>query len=87
MWFFLGGDIVSMAEPSLVEAMWISGGRIEKLGSEDAVRAAAGSKAEVVDLEGATLMPGLIEPHTHPRRLGASRVGDRRERLHARLSR
>lgn len=63
---FLGGDIVTMAEPSLVEAMWISGGRIEKLGTEEEVRAAAGSKAKVVDLEGATLMPGFIEPHTHP---------------------
>jgi hypothetical protein len=62
---FLGGDIVTMAEPSVVEAMWIKDGRIEQLGRADEVRAAAGS-AEVVDLEGATLMPGFIEPHTHP---------------------
>ncbi|MBW2162150.1 MAG: amidohydrolase [Deltaproteobacteria bacterium] len=63
---FVGGDIVTMAEPLVVEAMWISDGRIERLGSADDVRAAAGSDAKVVDLAGATLMPGFIEPHTHP---------------------
>jgi hypothetical protein len=63
---FLGGDIVTMADPPLVEAMWIKDGRIEQLGSANDVRGAAGSDAEIVDLEGATLMPGFIEPHTHP---------------------
>ncbi|MGB3049567.1 MAG: amidohydrolase family protein [Polyangiales bacterium] len=63
---FLGGDIVSMAEPSEFEAMWIRDGRIEMLGSTDEVRAAAGSSAQVVDLDGATVMPGFIEAHTHP---------------------
>jgi hypothetical protein len=63
---FLGGDIVTMAEPPLVEAIWVREGRIEQLGSADEVRAAAGSSARVVDLDGAVLMPGFIEPHTHP---------------------
>ena len=63
---FVGGDIVTMAEPPVVEAMWIKDGRIERLGTADEVRAAVGSDAEVVDLEGATLMPGFIESHTHP---------------------
>ncbi|MBW2552300.1 MAG: amidohydrolase family protein, partial [Deltaproteobacteria bacterium] len=63
---FVGGDIVTMAEPLVVEAMWIKDGRIEQLGSEDDLRAAAASDAKVVDLAGATLMPGFIEPHTHP---------------------
>jgi predicted amidohydrolase YtcJ len=55
-----------MAEPLVVEAMWIKDGRVERLGRADDVRAAAGSDATVVDLAGATLMPGFIEPHTHP---------------------
>lgn len=63
---FLGGDIITMAEPPVAEAMWIKNGRIERLGGVDEVRAAAGPDAEIVDLEGATLMPGFIEPHTHP---------------------
>lgn len=63
---FVGGDIVTMAEPALAEAMWVKDGRIKRLGTADELRAAAGSDAEVVDLKGATLMPGFIEPHTHP---------------------
>lgn len=63
---FVGGDIVTMADPPQVDAMWIRAGHIEKLGAEDEVRAAAGPDARVVDLEGAALMPGFVEPHTHP---------------------
>ena len=63
---FVGGEIVTMAEPLVVEAMWIKNGRIEQLGDADEVRAAAGPEVRVVDLDGATLMPGFIEPHTHP---------------------
>lgn len=70
---FLGGDIVTMADPALVEAMWIKDGRIEQLGGAQDVRAAAGSDAKVIDLDGATLMPGFIEPHTHP--LGTALLG------------
>jgi predicted amidohydrolase YtcJ len=70
---FLGGDIVTMADPAVVEAMWIKDGRIEQLGGAQDVRAAAGSDVEVIDLHGATLMPGFIEPHTHP--LGSALLG------------
>jgi len=63
---FLGGDIVTMSDPSVVEAMWIKDGQIEQLGSAQDVRAAAGSDATVIDLDSAALMPGFIEPHTHP---------------------
>lgn len=70
---FLGGDVVTLAEPPVAEAMWIRNGRIERIGAEDEIRAAAGSDAEVLDLEGATVMPGFIEPHTHP--LGTAILG------------
>jgi len=63
---FVGGDIITMAEPPVVRALWIKDGRIQALGTEEEVRAAAGSDVRVIDLDGATLMPGLIEPHTHP---------------------
>ena len=63
---FIGGEILTMAEPPVVEALWVKAGRIERLGGADEVQTAAGSDATVVDLEGATLMPGFIEPHTHP---------------------
>jgi predicted amidohydrolase YtcJ len=70
---FLGGHVVTLADPPVVEAMWIKDGQIEQLGNADDMRAAAGSDATVVDLRGATLMPGFIEPHTHP--LGTAILG------------
>lgn len=63
---FLGGDIITMAEPPSVEALFVKNGRIEKLGDPEDVLAAAGADAQVIDLGGAALMPGFIEPHTHP---------------------
>lgn len=63
---FVGGDIITMTDPPMVDAIWIEDGRIAALGSEQEVRAAAGPDVEVADLRGTTLMPGLIEPHTHP---------------------
>ncbi len=63
---FVGGDIVTMAEPPAAGAMWIRNGRVEMLGSAEEVAAAAGSSAKVFDLDGATVMPGFIEAHTHP---------------------
>lgn len=63
---FHGGPIVTMAVPARVEALWVENGRIAQMGSLEAVREASGGNAEEVDLRGATLMPGFIEPHTHP---------------------
>ena len=62
---FVNGEIVTMAHPPVVGAMWIRDGRIVALGAELALRATARGAREV-NLKGATLMPGLIEPHTHP---------------------
>ena len=63
---FHGGTLLTMAEPAVAEAMLVVDGVITAVGDEEAVRAATGDDVERVDLGGATLMPGLIEPHTHP---------------------
>lgn len=63
---FHGGSIVSMSAEGEVEALWIRDGRIERLGSFEELRTASGEDVKLVDLAGATLMPGFIEPHTHP---------------------
>jgi predicted amidohydrolase YtcJ len=47
------------------EAMAVKGNRILATGSLEDVRAAAGEDADIIDLEGRTVMPGLIDPHTH----------------------
>ena len=63
---FVGGDIITLAEPAVVGAMWVKDARIQAVGSEEEVRGAAGPDAKIIDLEGAAIMPVLIEPHTHP---------------------
>lgn len=63
---FVGGEILTMDEDRpRAEALAVEDGRIAALGSEAELRARAGG-AELVDLEGGVLLPGLIEPHCHP---------------------
>jgi len=63
---FTGGPIVTgvrgAAEP---EAVWVQNGRIVAIGALAEIQAISGG-ADTIDLAGNTLMPGLIEPHTHP---------------------
>ena len=63
---FHGGPIITMGSAGEVEAIWVREGRIESIGNLPDVRTAGGADATLVDLDGATLMPGFIEPHTHP---------------------
>ena len=57
-------------EFSVAEALAIEDGRIAAVGSNTAVRALAGPRTRSVDLQGKTVLPGLIDSHTHP--LGAA---------------
>ncbi|TAK55074.1 MAG: amidohydrolase [Dehalococcoidia bacterium] len=60
-----GGTVVPVAGPR-AEAVAIAAGRVAAVGSRDDVLALRGPRTEIADLRGATLLPGLIEPHTHP---------------------
>jgi hypothetical protein len=64
---FYGGAIITMDDrDKQVEAIAIGGGKILATGSLDHVKGAAGSGAQRINLDGRTLMPGLIDPHQHP---------------------
>ena len=63
---FVGGTILTMSQPGNVDAMYVKDGVIRLVGNEAEVLTAVGDEAEIVNLEGATVMPGLIETHTHP---------------------
>lgn len=63
---YSGGTIMTVdADFSKPEAIAIRGDQILAVGSIDHVRQAAGEDAELIDLQGRTVMPGLIDPHTH----------------------
>ena len=62
----VNGKIVTVDERfSVTEAVMIAGDRITTTGSTADVLAGAGPEAEVVDLGGRTVIPGLIDNHNH----------------------
>jgi len=50
---------------SVREALAIRDGKIAAVGSNNEVRKLAGSNARVIDLQGRTVIPGLIDSHMH----------------------
>jgi predicted amidohydrolase YtcJ len=64
---FFGGPIITM-EPGQprAEAVAIADGRILAVGTRAEIEAHAGARTERIDLEGATLLPGFVEAHSHP---------------------
>jgi predicted amidohydrolase YtcJ len=55
------------------EAVSIRGGKIVAVGSRHEVDASVGADAQVVDLGGKTLLPGLIDSHVHAVKGGIGR--------------
>lgn len=47
------------------QIIWIEGDRIKKLGSESELASQLPSNAKVIDLSHSTVLPGLIDCHTH----------------------
>ena len=69
---FIDGKVVSMDDRSIstdvgniYQAIAVKGDRIMKLGTTSQVRAMAGPNTQVFELEEKTLIPGIIEPHSH----------------------
>lgn len=60
------GAIHTMAEPGKVEALLIRGDRLAHVGSEHDCRSEAQGEIQVVDLGGATVLPGFVDAHCHP---------------------
>ena len=64
---YVNGEIITVdpANPS-AEALAVRAGRITAVGDRDQVLAAAqGRDTRIVDLDGAVLVPGFIDPHSH----------------------
>jgi predicted amidohydrolase YtcJ len=62
----VNGKIVTVdAQSSIREALAIRDGRVAGLGSSAEIRKLAGPHTRVVDLQGRTVIPGLIDSHLH----------------------
>jgi predicted amidohydrolase YtcJ len=48
-----------------VDAIALSGSQIDAAGSESAVRRWRGAKTQIVDLQGQTVIPGIVDAHIH----------------------
>jgi predicted amidohydrolase YtcJ len=69
---FVNGHILTMEDAfPEIEAMAVGGGRIVSIGSTEEI-SSLHPQAEVVDLQGKTVMPGIIESHGHLLSLGQS---------------
>ena len=63
---FRNGTIRTMAAaPGTAEALAIGGGRILAAGTALEAGTFAGDATRIIDLEGRTVLPGLIDPHHH----------------------
>src|SRR5579862_2135127 len=68
-------EFVTMAPASRAESMLVRDGRIAAIGPAAAVRAAAEPGATVVRLDGAAVVPGLIDAHCHVMNVGYLAAG------------
>jgi predicted amidohydrolase YtcJ len=91
----VNGRIVTLDPTSGIrEALAIEAGHIAATGSTEAMRKLAGPATEIIDLDGRTVIPGLIDSHIHAIRAGfryatevhwdgATGIGEAMERLRA----
>ena len=64
---YYNGKIITMdpAHP-VVESMTVAGGRILEVGDTQVTGRESGPRTRQVDLQGKTVLPGLIDSHVHP---------------------
>ena len=69
------GKIVTMdARESVAEAVAIKFGRILAVGATSDIGALIGDETKVIDIEGRTVIPGLIDSHCHMASTGAAKM-------------
>ena len=72
---YYNGKIVTVdSASSIFEAVAIRGERFLAVGSNEEINRLAGPQSRKVDLEGRTVIPGLIEAHAHPERASLSEL-------------
>lgn len=62
----VGGSVVTVdANDSVASGVAVSGGRIVDVGDEARIRALAGRRTRVVELDGGAVLPGINDSHLH----------------------
>ena len=72
---FVNGTVIPIdpaVASTMPEAVAITGNRIVAAGTDADIRALAGPRTRVIDLQGRTLLPGINDNHTHPMSYGES---------------
>ena len=64
--FFNGKVFTLDGDDRTVQAVSVRNGKILRVGSDDYVKESTGSRTKMVDLDGKTMLPGLIDSHMHP---------------------
>ena len=73
---FLNGNILTMNSENLqANALSVSNGRINAVGSNQEIKKLITAESQIIDLAGKTLMPGFIEAHGHFPFSGMNAVG------------
>ena len=64
---YFGGDILTMEgdQPEYTEALVVKDGKIQFTGNKKDALKLKGDSTQLIDLEGKTLIPGFIDPHSH----------------------
>jgi len=75
---YTNGKVITVDEDfSIAEALAIRGDKVVAVGSNAEIKRLIRSGTEVVDLEGKTVMPGMIDSHMHPGGTGYLQVNCR----------
>ncbi|MFQ7119697.1 MAG: hypothetical protein ACLRPW_06660 [Intestinibacter sp.] len=61
---FYNGDILTLEDELYAEAVLVEDGKIKALGKKDELMS-QNEDAEMIDLQGKTLMPSFIDAHSH----------------------
>ena len=65
------GKIITVDKDfTIASAVAIRNGKFVAVGKDSDVKVCAGSNTEIINLNGQTVLPGVIDSHTHPVRLG-----------------
>ena len=65
-WIFTNGKILTVDKNfSIAEALAVRDGRILAAGTTASIQRLAGPKTRRLDLQGKTMIPGIIDPHVH----------------------